>query len=143
VQQRVAKARPLVEEIRRAATRNQEFLRDLDMPLDIFEAGYGRIMALARVREALDRLYPHQLPAAQGTRLLKAAAEEMPKHIEQCARLRDRIEETRLTRGSPRQDVLNLDQQIKELKTLLSYVSYHAAAYAEGVPLPAHELWSL
>jgi hypothetical protein len=143
VAQRVAKARTLVEEMRRAATRHQEFLSHLDLPLDIFDIGFGRILALAKIRTVVDSIYPYRLPAPEGTRALKAAAGRLGKHIEECDRLRNRLEELRQTHGSSLRDVRNLERQIVQLKTLHSYVSYHARTYADGVELPTHELWSL
>lgn len=143
VSQRVAKARTLIEEIRQAATRHQEFLSNLDLPLDIFDVGYGRILALAKIRSVVDSIYPYRLSAAEGTRALKTAANGLKKHIEECCNLQNRLESLRQTHGSSLRDVRNLERQIVELKTLYSYVSHHAHAYADGVELPTHELWSL
>ena len=131
------------EPIRGAAIRHKEFLRYIDMPLDIFEAGYHRVKSLVGLREAVDRLYPHALPDEKGTRLLNTAARKLGQHVEECEKLRDRLEEAHATRGSSMQEYFNLNQQIAELKTLHKYVSYHARTYAEGVPLPTRELWSL
>ena len=38
-------------------------------------------------------------------------------------------------------DGLRLRRQTKALKTLRGYIEYHGRTYAEGTPVPSHELW--
>jgi len=138
---RIEPARKIVRDIQRSATSRRFYLEFLDLPLDLLEVMNDRIETLRFLREVADRLYPHRLPAAAGTRLLKAAVKRMEQHIARCEKLASRYDRLAATRGGSQLDAYRLRKQVGELRLVKGYVQYHARTYAKGVDVPSHELW--
>ena len=134
---------PIARSIQRAATRHKTYVEHLDLPLRTFEAMHDRLEVLGAVREAVDRLHPHRLPNAEGTRLLRDLARKLTRHVVRCESLAARFEGIQRTRGGSHLDGLRLRRQIGQLKVLCRYVTHHMKTYRKGVPVPTHELWQV
>jgi hypothetical protein len=138
---RIKRARRTVRNIQRNATKRRFYLEFLDLPLDLLEIMDERIQTLRSVREVAERLCPHRLPVARGTRLLKQAVKRMDQHIFRCEKLAARYDRLAETRGGSRLDAYRLRKQIGELRLVRGYIHYHANTYAKGVAVPSRELW--
>jgi hypothetical protein len=138
---RLDRARKIARAVQRAGKRRRFSLEHLDLPIEVFTVMCDRIETLAGIRAAVDRLYPHRLPAARGTKLLEASVRRLSRHIALCERLAARFDRIAITRGGSQMDALRLRRQIQQLKTLRGYIRHHAGNYADGVPVPTHELW--
>jgi len=115
---RVRRARKIVRQIQRAATRRKEYLRHLDLPLDLFEVMHERVRTLGTIRAAVDRIYPHRLGASPGTRLLRQVIRTLARHIARCEKLAERFELLQRTRGCTHLDAFRLRRQIRDLQIL-------------------------
>jgi len=138
---RIPPARKVVGDIQRRATKRKFYLEFLDLPLDLLEVMHDRIETLTIVRKAADRLHPHRLPSAVGTRLLQNTVQRLARHIQRCEKLAARYDRLAATHGGSRLDAYRLRRQTGELRLLKQYVTYHAKTYANGIEVPSRELW--
>lgn len=60
---------------------------------------YDRTQTLAGIRAVVDRLHPHRMPAAKGTRLLTDVIRRRSQHIARCEKLAARFDSIAATRG--------------------------------------------
>lgn len=134
-------ARPIVRDIMRSAKRRRHHFEFFDLPLDLFDVMHERIETLTLIRGCAERLHPHRLPNAAGTRLLWETLRRLERHIENCEKLAKRYDRLMEVAGGSHVDPHRLRKQKGELRTLYGYIEYHAKTYAKGVPVPSRELW--
>ncbi len=138
---RIKASRPIIRDIMRAAKRRKHYFEFLDLPLDLFDVMHERIETLNFIRESADRLHPHRLPNATGTRLLRETLRKLWRHIENCEKLAKRYDRLKEAVGGTHIDPHRIRKQKGELRTLYGYIEYHAKTYAKGTPVPSREQW--
>jgi hypothetical protein len=137
----VGKARPVVAEIQRAATKRRSFLKYLGVPLDLHKVACDRIALCRAIRETCEALHPHRVPDTEGTRRLAELQERVVEHARFCAGVAELLEGAVTEVGAPAGDARNLRSQIAELEEVGRYIAHHRDTYSGGEPVPSHELW--